>query len=479
MNTGVNGNLRSLLLMSAVAMMVIISTWFITGLGAEKGIVVAMGLVGLAITVYTIINYEFGFYVAVVLGHIIFFADRLMPDVLPTALLVDLQINATFIGLLVHKVVRHESFLKNANHTITFAYLFYTFFLILQVFNPEMQSVEGWFFVLRKFLQFLMIYLIALNMFTDLKKIRYFLVFWGVCAFLSGLYGCYQQWFGFMGFEMDWIWAVPGRSGLYALDNGDFRKFGTLSGPAAYGILCGASALLTAVLGTREKKWGNKIAWFIAATFSLLGMAYAGTRTAYLIFTAGIVLYVLMTITNRSTLIIASLFFMGFVVVMWGPIYGNVTINRIRTAFDTNDASLNVRDVNRALIQPYIHAHPLGGGLASSGVQGLNYNPEHLLAGFPPDSGFVKTAIESGWIGFFLQCLLYCIILLSGVRVFYRAQTRIVRVYCLAALVTIFGFVISQYGQVSIGQIPDCFLFYSLLAIIVRLGKMPDHLLTE
>jgi hypothetical protein len=471
MNTGVNLNIRSILLLVLLSVVVLICTYFINALGASNGFLVGAVIIGGALGLYSVLNYRFGFYICIIIGFLVAFMDRAFGGDVSTAKLVDIQINATFVGLLVHKVINKEPFLKDGNHPITFGYFLYTLFLIAELFNPSMQSVAGWFFVLRKFLQFLMIYLIALSIFSSIKKIRFFYIFWGICSTAAALYGCHQQWFGFFQFEMDWIWSVPGRAGLYALDNGDFRKFSTVSGPAAYGIIMAASALMLAVLAMREKTFSKRVLLVGAMVFCALGMAYAGTRTAYFIFTAGALLYILMTITNRSTLIAACVLLVGFAVIMWGPIYGNVTVNRIRSTFDTNDSSLGVRDENRASIQPYIHSHPMGGGLASSGVQGLNYSPGHYLAGFPPDSGFVKTAIETGWIGFILQCSIYCILLLSGVRVFYRAQNRIIKTYGLAAVVTLFSFVISQYGQVSIGQIPDCFLFYPLLAVVVRLSK--------
>ena len=471
MNTGLLLKTKNVLLLSALAVLVIISTYVITLLGSNGALVAGIIIAG-AVGIYSLINYEFGFYVSIILGFIIFFIGRLTEDAIPTALIVDLQIICTFIGLIVYKVVHKESFFKNSTHLITYAYLIYTVYLFIQLFNPYMHSAEGWVLVFRKFLQFMMVYFIAMNIFRTYKKIRFFLMFWAGCALFAGAYGCYQEWFGLFDFEMNWIWAVPGRAGLYQLDGGGFRKFSTLSGPAAYGIIMAASALLLAILTLKQKVFSKRILLLIATVFVVLGMGYAGTRTAYFIFSAGSVLYILMTITNRSTLITAALFFMGFAVIMWGPIYGNSTVNRIRTTFDTDDSSLEVRDVNRAKIQPYIYSHPIGGGVATSGIQGEQYNPTHELSGFPPDSGFIKTAIETGWVGFFFQCLLYCLILLSGVRVFYRSTDQTSKLYSLAAVVTIFSFVISQYGQVSIGQIPDFFLFYSLVAIIVALHQI-------
>ncbi|MBE2230856.1 MAG: O-antigen ligase family protein [Chitinophagaceae bacterium] len=283
------------------------------------------------------------------------------------------------------------------------------------------------------------------------------------------MYGCIQEWFGFFAFELDWVWSVPGRAGLYFLDNGMMRKFSILSDPAAFGIIMASTSVVMLVMMLHLKKWKWKTGYALTAFFVILGVAYSGTRTAYFVIAAGVALYFLMNISNKRTLVFASACLLGFAFILYGPIYGNPTINRIRSTFQfSEDASLKVRDENRKFIQPYIYSNPIGGGLATSGMAGLDYNPGHILAGFPPDSGFVKTAIETGWVGFSLQCLLYFLILQSGVRAYYRARNKFLRIVVLAALVSVFTFVIAQYGQEAIGQVPGCFLFYSCLAIIVR-----------
>ena len=163
-----------------------------------------------------------------------------------------------------------------------------------------------------------------------------------------------------------------------------------------------------------------------------LGMAFSGTRTAFSIVPAGLILYILMTITQKRTLLIACVGLAAFVVIIWGPIYGNPTVNRIRSTFEfSEEASMKVRDMNRQAIQPYIYSHPIGGGLATSGMQGFEYNANHILQAFPPDSGFLRTAVETGWIGLAIQCILYFTMLFSGVKVFYNTNNRLIRTYIL------------------------------------------------
>lgn len=470
-----NKTLSNILGLGVLTALVIASTLAITVLGPSKGILVVGMIISASVGVLSLVNYEFGFYVSIATGFIIFVIDRLTSESYPTGTIADLTVIVAFAGLLIYKVIHRRSFLENTKHNITFAYLIYSCFLLIQLFNPNMQSVAGWAFVIRKFFQFMMIFFIAINLFDSLKKIRFFFTFWTVCAIVAGLYGCYQEWFGFFNYELNWIYSVPARVGLYFI-NGSWRKFSILSDPAAYGITMAVSALLTIVFAIKSESRSQKIKLIIASIILILGMAYSGTRTSYFVLVGGMVFYFLLTITQKSTLLIACSFIMLLLFILFAPIYGNSTINRIRSAFKfSNDASYEVRDINRARIQPYIHDHPIGGGLATSGIQGLQYNPNHTLAGFPPDSGYLKTAIETGWIGLLLQCTMYFIIIRVGVHGYYKSKNKTLKKYYLATVICIFGFVLSQYSQVSIGQTPECFLFYSLLGVLVRLKTLSKN----
>lgn len=453
--------------------LVTISSYLIYHLGAVKGVGLVLGILGIAIGVYSILNYVFGFYFCLGLGYIIFFLGRIVGEWFPIGLIVDTQILLTFSGLLISKIIKRESIFKNSNHIISYMYLFYFSFLLLQIFNPNMFSVAGWFLVIRKFLQFMLIYIIGLNLFSSVKKIDFFFRFIIIISILTGLYGCYQEWFGLLDFETNWIFNDPRRVGLYMLYDGNFRKFSTLSDPAAFGITMACCSLLLLIISINVKSRTIRIFQFLACFFMLLAVGYSGTRTAYFVITVGVLLYIMMTISNKKTVIFAGVFSALFVIIVWGPIYGNTTVNRIRTTFEfSKDGSLEVRDINRKRIQPYIYSHPIGGGLATSGSQGMYYNPGHDLASFPPDSGFIKTAIETGWIGFFFQCLIYFIILRTGVHGYYRVIDSKIKTYYLATLVCLFGFIIAQYSQEAITQIPSFFLFYSSLSLIVRLKQI-------
>jgi hypothetical protein len=132
-----------------------------------------------------------------------------------------------------------------------------------------------------------------------------------------------------------------------------------------------------------------------------------------------------MTINNRRTLIFMAGFILFFVVLIFGPFYSINAVNRVRTSFKfSDDESMNVRDQNRKMIQPYIYSHPLGGGVATSGVLGLLYNPGHPLAGFPPDSGYLRAAIETGPIGLAYTLFMFFVMLQVGIRNYYASRSK-------------------------------------------------------
>src|SRR5690606_2488622 len=118
------------------------------------------------------------------------------------------------------------------------------------------------------------------------------------------------------------------------------------------------------------------------------------------------------------------------------------------------DASLNVRDENRKSIQPYIYENPFGGGIASSGVEGMRFSPNHPLAGFPPDSGLLMTALETGWIGLLLNIIFLLSMIYSGIYYYFRMANEEYKKYIVAIICGIFSIMVTLYSQATIGQMP-------------------------
>jgi len=100
---------------------------------------------------------------------------------------------------------------------------------------------------------------------------------------------------------------------------------------------------------------------------------------------------------------------------------------------------------------------------------GLQYNPGHPLAGFPPDSGYLRAALETGWIGLAFTLFMFFVMLQVGVRNYYASRSKEVRTIYVGIVASLYAYMIAQYAQVAIGQMPGAFFFYGSMAIIVKL----------
>jgi hypothetical protein len=147
-------------------------------------------------------------------------------------------------------------------------------------------------------------------------------------------------------------------------------------------------------------------------------------------------------------------------------------LNRFRSSFiGKEDASFNVREINRQSIQPYIYSHPIGGGLCTSGETGIRYNPGHELAGFPPDSSYLRKALETGWIGLIFIMVIYFITLKYGIRGYFDSRNSTYKIIFAAIIAHLFAFYIAEFPQEALGQISDMVVYYPLLAIMIRLRQ--------
>lgn len=438
------------------------------------GLLIPVLLIGLGIAVFSVMYPLFGIYVIIIISFFVFDVMRFFRTEMPLVTLIDVLIYVVFLGVLVNKIVKKERFWDNQRNPIVSIHIVLIVYLLLQAFNPNGVSVVLFFSMSKRLISLYIFFYCVLQLFRDYHTIRQFFVIWVGLAFITGIYGCYQQWFGLPKFELDYITSNPLRMALSALPNGDYRKSSFLAGCNEFGLVMAGTAIivLTFLLKAKTTRF-KKSFLYISVVIMVLGMSYSGTRTATFMLTVEVVLYILMTINEKKTLLFGCFFSLLFVGILMAPSYGNVTLNRVKSTFQiSTDESLNVRDVNRKAIQPYIYSHPVGGGVGSTGVLNAEFNDRHPLAGFPTDSGLLALTLEVGWIGLLLQCVAYFFILQQGINGYYRSKHPEIKVLFLASTLCVFGFVFAQYSQMAIGPIPGAFLYYGLAAAIIRLQEL-------
>ncbi|MBL7856242.1 MAG: O-antigen ligase family protein [Cyclobacteriaceae bacterium] len=305
-----------------------------------------------------------------------------------------------------------------------------------------------------------------MNVFTSKNDVRFFTKFWLAIALLAALYGMHQEHVGFTSFEIRSASANGGLKPIW----GRIRKWSFLSDVSAFGLFMSYSATICFILSLGPFKIRDRIILVVSGILMYVSMTYSGTRTAFATLFLGLAFYVFLSLNNRKTLIFASLFAFVFVALVYGPFYGP-TFSRMRSLFNyEEDASMGVRDGKRVRLQPYARENPFGGGLNTAGNVGLRYEPNHPMAGqFDPDSGYLRMALERGWIGLIINFTLYTLVLIYGIHNYHRSNDKEVKIYYAAYMAAYFALTIAHFTQDAMDQKPVVVVIMSSYAIFVRL----------
>lgn len=434
-------------------------------------IVAAIGMLGLALVALSIHNLNFGFYGIVVFGFLMAFIDRMTGSTLPLYSVLFIAPFVLFLFLIIRCVFLHERFHID-KHPLVYVYFITVAYTLFQLFNPQMDSLTGWVSYFRQTLSVTALLLLCLYIFADLKSIRFFFRFLLGAILIMALYGCVQQWFGLAPWDKHWVFSDPKIYGLYVLPGGSIRKFSFLTDPANFGTLVAAGGIGTLILAFESPSKKTKIIWGVFTLIIFLGMSYSGTRTANIMIVSGIALYIIMTLYNKKARILAIGVAAVYLFIMNVPIYGNVTINRLRTSFKSpsHNASLDTRMINRQKIRPYLMAHPFGDGVNTTGVTGSKYNPNVPLAGIPPDSSLVAFFMENGWVGLAIHLTFLFLILAFAIHYFYRCHNREIKIYYAVIATMLFSLgLVGGYAQYTLVNVPQIFIYIPFIAITVKL----------
>ena len=218
----------------------------------------------------------------------------------------------------------------------------------LEMFNPNTMGASASNLLgVRKFLEYILILFMAYTIFDSYERIRRYVFGLLIMATICAIYGCIQQWHGLFNWELDAIMADPH---AYALlfAGGNFRKFSTMSDPAAFGIIMAACSVFFMILSVYEKNVRIRLTFIACTVLMILGMTYSGTRTAYATALAGIVFFILFNIDKPAIRKFGAFMVFVFLVLQFGPFSGVSSIRRFRSTFaGEKDESYKVRVLSR------------------------------------------------------------------------------------------------------------------------------------
>jgi putative inorganic carbon (HCO3(-)) transporter len=432
---------------------------------------IGLGMVILFVAILVIIiflKYPYiGFYFMICFSSIIITLDRLIHLPFPFNVFLEPFTLLLFLGVLRNYDLRKQVDRKFWTNPITIGQYFLFAYYMIELFNPAMLSTLGWFSFIRKQLSFFIFYYVAYSLLNTKARIYTFIYFMITLSTILALYACKQQFIGYADFELRSV----GTGGGYILlfQGGLLRKFSVFSDPATSGIYFASVAMLCIIMWIRDPDKIRRRWLSFAIIANILGYSFSGTRTATLMIVAAIAFYTIATAYEKKTLAFLIVCIMIFTTIMTMP-YQNVVTNRIRSTFDgTKDASAAIRDYDRHQIQPYIHEHPIGGGIYTAWAEGPKYNPGHFLETFQPDSGYAKSMAELGPVGLIILLMFYLVVMRQGIRNFYRAKDPSIQTLWIALTIMIFTLFVAQYSQQAITQYPIIFYFYGTLVVLVKL----------
>ena len=367
----------------------------VSKLGLVPGVLILLMLIGLPVVLALIFYPKIGVITFIVAAYLIMYVGRMNITDFPLGTIMDGMELLLFLGIFVQqKTESNWALFKSPISVIILVWICYN---LIQVINPTAESRLAWVYTVRSVAVIMMMFFVFLYNIRTLDFIKLILKIWIALSVFAALYGYKQQYIGFTAFEEAYLYSDPEIAGLLFI-GGQWRTFSIFTDPVAFSYNMVVSGLLCIGLLTGPFSRRTKFLLMISAFLCLTSMLFSGTRGAYVLPPAAMALYAILKF-NKKVMVGAIIGALGFAALIFVPTT-NPTIYRFQTAFKpSDDASFNVRKLNQKRIQPFIQSHPLGGGLGATGMWGKRFAPNSFLANFPPDSGYVRVAVETGWVG--------------------------------------------------------------------------------
>jgi putative inorganic carbon (HCO3(-)) transporter len=441
--------------------------------GLIAGILIAITMIALPV-VYGMVAFPvFGIICMITMAFLLFFCMRFGVSY-PLGTILDGMQGLLILGFFIRQRKQPDwSIFKGPVATLILLWVGYN---LLEVINPWAESRMAWVYTVRTVAILTLTYFVFVYQINSVKSIRTILKVWLGLALVAAIYGYKQEFIGIAASEMAGLENDPLMISLLFID-GHWRKYSIFSDPVEFSYNMVITILLCIALISGPLAASKKYILVVMTLVMLYAILFSGTRSSYVLIPAALVLFAVLNFKKQIMLFSAVAGF--FIMILIYIPTSNPTLYRFQSAFKpSDDASYNVRKQNQKRIQPYILSHPMGGGLGATGAWGVMFAPHSFLASFPPDSGYMRVAVELGWIGLLLFCCLMFVVLKSGIENFYRIKDPELKMYCLAMTLVLFALNIGNFPQEALTQYPNNILFYLAIAIIqvtYRLDQNMQH----
>ena len=411
------------------------------------------------------------FWTLIIINYFVMFFGKLqmLPNGIPTSLYNEL-LELLLIGIALIDL-RQSPHFERLGNLMFLTLLIWFGFCTIEVFNDTCGlgiDVGGWYGGARMMAIQLVYACVVFTLYiTDPDKLIKYLRIWAILCLFSYFWTWKQQTFGFTASEKLWL-ETRGRV-THVINGGTLiRYWSTFNDAACYGCHAAASAITFFIIAITTNIKRDRIFFLITALLVTKGMFASGTRTAMFCMIGGFLVFLVLSRSVKILIpsaIIGGLLFSLLVFTNIGQ--GNQQIRRMRSAFDKNDASAGVREINQATIKKYIADAPWGLGLAVSYDNVPANNKYNKLSKIPPDSEYVFIWVHTGVIGITTFLILTAIMFAGACWItMFKLKSR--------SLMGIGAGLCSAFAAIQLGgyanqilmQFPNCLTFYGGLAIV-------------
>ena len=414
-----------------------------------------------------------GLYTAIGLGFILLGLGKYISGI-PIGVMMDSILIATYIALIFNKFKDKIDFTP-ANRDLTYLSILWFGYSLFELINPEARSSAAWFSGRGVSLYMMLIVPLTFIFIDSNRRLDIFFYLWGIMSLLASLNGMKQHFIGIDHWEKAWL--DEGNAQTHILF-GKLRSFSFMSDAGQFGANQGYSALVAFIFSTVQTDKRKKIFFIIVAVLALYGMILSGTRGAMSVPLAGFMAFFVL---RKNIKVMAVGFFLLLVVFVFFKYtsigQGNDQIRRMRTAFDPNDASLQVRLENQRRLKIYLASRPFGGGIGLGGVKAQKYLPNAFLSQVATDSWYVLIWVEQGIVGLMLHLfILFYTLTKASYFIVFRIRDPILQIKMAALASGMFGIMVASYGNAVLGAMPTGMLIYTSMAIMLNTERIDTPL---
>ncbi len=364
--------------------------------------------------------------------------------------------------------VKESHFERTAN-VMLLALMVWCGFCTLEVLNDTCGigiDVGAWYTGARSMAFQLMYAFLVFTLYISTPRIlvRYLFV-WGALSLFAVFWVWKQQYIGFT--HLEDIWLHTRGAATHLIYSGALtRYFSVYSDASNYGVGIASTAVAFIIFGITAKVRKYRYAFLLVGLACFWGIFPSGTRTAIACAIAGLASYIFLSKSVKIA-VPFTILFAGFVFILAFTNIGNSNqqIRRMRSAFNPNDASANVRAINKQTMKKYMKEAPWGIGIAGYGHVPAN-NKYNLMSTIAADSEYVYIWLRTGVIGITTFLICNALILLGACWVvLFRLRSPSLRGigagFCCAFVSQQLG----GYGNQVLMQFPNCLIFYGGISI--------------